>query len=117
MSEQNNQRKPNTIVLFQNNRRGNDNAPVVTGTVCIDVAMINQIANGAQTVNLDVSIWSKTAKSGVQYWSGNVKKLEPRFDNNPTVEMTAARTVEHQPPTVTMPVNATYVTPDNDLPF
>jgi hypothetical protein len=90
---------------------------VVTGTVCIDVAMINKIANGAETVNLDVSIWSRTAKSGVDYWSGTVKKLEPRFENAPGYDSTVTRPEYPVHSTAAPTVNATYTAPDNDLPF
>ena len=54
--------KPDTIVLFTNDKEGNDKRPDFTGTA---------LWNGEE---IKVSIWENTSKKGNRYLSGQLQK-------------------------------------------
>lgn len=49
------------IVLFQNDKQGNDKAPVMRGKVTVN------------NVEYEVSLWSRTSKAGNRFWSGEIR--------------------------------------------
>lgn len=52
----------NTLVIFQNDQKGNDKAPTLTGKVNVE------------GVEYPVALWTRTAtSSGNKFWSGKVE--------------------------------------------
>ena len=54
--------KPDTIVLFENDKEGNDKRPDLTGTA---------LWNGEE---IKISLWENTSKKGNRYLSGQLQK-------------------------------------------
>jgi hypothetical protein len=87
MSESTFEPKPNTIALFANDKRSSENAPVLKGTIVIDVAEINRLAEGSDKVTMEVAMWAKQSKAGANYWQGSIKesyKKHQSIENNNT---------------------------------
>ena len=54
--------KPDTIIVFPNDKEGNDKRPDLTGKI---------LWNGEE---INVSLWKNTSKAGKSYLSGQVQK-------------------------------------------
>ena len=54
--------KPDTLVLFENDKEGNDKRPDLTGTA---------LWNGEE---IKISLWENTSKKGNRYLSGQLQK-------------------------------------------
>ena len=54
--------KPDTIVLFENDKEGNDKRPDLTGTA---------LWNGEE---IKISLWENTSQKGNRYLSGQLQK-------------------------------------------
>lgn len=58
--------KRDGIALFANDRRQNENQPVMRGVLTL------------AGVEYEVALWGKTSKKGTKYWGGEVKLKEDR---------------------------------------
>jgi len=111
MSETKFERKPNSVSVFVNNRRANEKSPILGGTICIDVEMVNRLANGKPTVEMDLSLWARESKAGVKYWSGSISEMYRYQNINTTSD------IDTPPAMASDPKPTGEDTFNNDLPF
>jgi len=69
--------KPDTIVLFPNDKEGNDKRPDLTGTA---------LWNGEE---IKVAVWENTSKGGKRYLSGQLQRPYNGSGNSPDVNVSA----------------------------